>query len=275
MAARTQLAAELRRLRELAGLSGRQMAVATGISQTTLVRTEQAERLPSLPQIRAWAEVAGAGKERITMLTELAEAAYTEVETWRDAIGGATHLGERASSMDAARLVQQYQPTIVPGLLQTADYARRVLKLSDLPNHDVAAAVTARLDRQSVLFEQDRRTEFLLTEGALRQPLGPRKMMLAQLDRIRSVCSVDEVRLGIIPQEGEVTALGWHGFAIYDRLPKGEPFVYIELQHAQMSVTESVDVAAYRRWFKKLGQTAVFGDAAAELLNRLYETTSR
>jgi hypothetical protein len=157
----------------------------------------------------------------------------------------------------------------VPGLLQTAEYARRTLTLSDLPNLDVSGAVAARQNRQSVLFDADRRTEFLITEAALRFPVGPPQMMHAQLDRIRSLCTLDQVTIGIIPQQHKAAAIGWHEFTIYDKVPDGDSFVYTELMHAQLTISDPADVAHYRSSFEKLRQGAQFDQKATNILNRL------
>ena len=67
---------------------------------------------------------------------------------------------------------------MVPGLLQTAEYTRHVLAITDIHGWgDHAAAVAARMERQQILYKSARRFEFLLTEAAVRLRLGPPHVM--------------------------------------------------------------------------------------------------
>lgn len=87
------------------------------------------------------------------------------------------------------RLFRAFEATVIPGLLQTAEYARtrfaggiRPLKL---PN-DINEAVAARMQRQEILHRPDKRFHFVLTEAALRFRLCPTEVMPGQLDRLVS-----------------------------------------------------------------------------------------
>jgi transcriptional regulator with XRE-family HTH domain len=74
-AQRHQLAAELRRIRMLAGLSGRDLAQATGVSQSTISRAERGQAVLSLPEVTAWADATGITGDRRAVLLALAEGA--------------------------------------------------------------------------------------------------------------------------------------------------------------------------------------------------------
>ena len=80
---RSQLGAELRRIRMLAGLSGRELAQAAGLSQSTVSRAERGESVLSLPEVTAWADTTGLPGDRRAVLLALAEAAVNEVATFR------------------------------------------------------------------------------------------------------------------------------------------------------------------------------------------------
>src|SRR6266498_5415335 len=91
---------------------------------------------------------------------------------------------------------------VVPGLLQTAEYARarfaQGVRLHKVPD-DVDEAVRLRVQRQEILYRPDKRFHFVLTEAALRNRLCPVDVMLAQLDRLVALSALRNVRLGIIP----------------------------------------------------------------------------
>ncbi len=87
----------------------------------------------------------------VERVTALAEAAHTQVETWRELASRSPHRQDavRANEATVATLCA-YSPRVVPGLLQTADYARRVLALTDItgPCHPSEMAGLSRLPWQ-------------------------------------------------------------------------------------------------------------------------------
>lgn len=269
---RRRLGLALRGLRLDSGLTGQQLADRAGLSQSTVSRIELGQAMPSLADIEDWARVTGASPELFAELRALAEAAAVETISWSKA----TRRGLPALQQDVRDLestsatILNFQPTIVPGLLQTADYARRLVA-SGYPGGrpDIAAAVTARLDRQSILYDDARRLEFVIAEAALRWRLGPPQVMAAQLDRIASVGTLPNVTVGIIPQAAEVAAWHIHGFAILDDRSDGSPIVRVETLTTGLSITDPEAVERYRQAFRHLRAAAVFGDEAGALIRAL------
>src|SRR5690606_5454980 len=99
------------------------------------------------------------------------------------------------------RLFRVFESTVVPGLLQTPDYAKSQLAQGVVLHgaaNDVNQAVQARMKRQELLYREDKRFHFIITEAALRIRLVPRHVMLAQLDRLVSLSTLPNVRFGII-----------------------------------------------------------------------------
>lgn len=270
---RQQLAAELRRLRDLAGVSGREMANRLQISQSKVSRIESAATTPSLPEVTKWAEVVGAVPEKQELLIALTEGAFTEVHSWRAALRDKPHVQDEISRRESsARLVQIFEPSVVPGLLQTAEYARRVFSLLEepTPKSHVAAAVAGRMNRQVILYEEEINFEFLITESALRWRPGPPRMLLAQLDRIRSLSSLGNVSIGLIPSAGNAIAFTSHNFVIYGEHDDGrDDFVEVEMIHGNALINESGDVELYKNRWPSLREMALFDDAAGEFLDTL------
>ncbi|WP_061295812.1 helix-turn-helix domain-containing protein [Herbidospora cretacea] len=272
---RHRLAAELRGLRDLAGLSGRQLADLIQVSQSKVSRIESGATTPSLPEVRRWVEAVQAPPETYERLADLTQAVVYEVHTWRGATRGKGHLQEdiRRRESDVA-LVRNFQCMVVPGLLQTAAYARAVFGLYEQPYEkgDLAAATAARMRRQEALYDEDRRFEFLITESALRLRPGPGNPLPAQLDRIASVSTLETVRIGVIPQNVTARLVPLHGFVIYGGDDDGpddpDTFVEVETDHARLTIADA-DVDRYRtRWFL-LAETAIFGDDLRAFLGEL------
>lgn len=258
----------------LAGVSGRQLGQRAGISQTKVSRLERGDAVASTGELAAWLRVCDA-QDRYDDLLAMVEAALNEVDDWRGYMRAETFAEMQAGVRERealARTVRVFQPTLVPGLLQTAEYARRVFAISDLAGgQDHSAAVQRRIERQQVLYQSDHQFEFILTEAALRWRPGPPEVLAAQLDRIANVATLSNVTLGVVPADAEVDVIPWHGFTMYDDVAGQDPFVQVETIHAYLTVAKPDDVALYRRQLDSLRAAALAGDHSLSLVLRLSE----
>ncbi|TDB96399.1 helix-turn-helix transcriptional regulator [Actinomadura sp. 7K534] len=272
-----RLAAELRRLRDLAGLSGREMAHRLGVSQSKVSRIESCLTLPTAPEVAAWSTAVNAPTETVALLESLTEAAFTEVHRWSHVLRNRPHLqGDIQEVESGSHHVMVFQNAIVPGLLQTAEYARRVFAFfsPEGTDADLSAAVAGRLNRQLVLFDQTRRFEFLLTEAALRWRPGPARLLLAQLDRISSLATLENVTVGLLPHRAEAVTYVTHGFALFDlradtQAGDGEAIAMVETVHANLTVSDPESIALYRHRWRLLKDVARYGDDARLLLDKI------
>jgi transcriptional regulator with XRE-family HTH domain len=267
---RRRLAAELRRSRDRAGLSGRQLAEQISISQSKVSRIEAGRTIPSAPEVAAWAAAVNASDTATELLTALTDAVYTDVLPWHAVMQKRIHIQDEIQEIEnrsRAKLV--YENSLVPGLLQTAEYARRVFGMFDpaYAELDVPAVVAGRLDRQVALFDPAQRFAFLITEGALRWRPGPPAVLLSQLDRIASLSTLENVSIGLIPHARQAHTYVPHGFVIFEPADRdSDALVMVETVHANLTVNDPLDIAVYRRQWARLERVAVFGDAARELL---------
>jgi transcriptional regulator with XRE-family HTH domain len=270
-AQRQRLGADLSRLRRLAGISGRDMARRIGASQAHVSRVEAGKAVPTLPQVRAWADAVEVPEDARPALVALTEAALNEFDSFQDRDGRELAAMQRdVAGLEAeAALSRHFQPAMVPGLLQTAEYARRVLAITDIHGWgDHAAAVAARIERQQVLYKPGRRFEFLLTEAAVRLRLGPPHVMQGQTARIRTVMSLANVDIGIVPLAADAKVIPWCSFHLYDDLPDGQAaFVALELPHGRLTVSDPAGVAVYTEQLEAVRQAAVHGADAERLLD--------
>jgi transcriptional regulator with XRE-family HTH domain len=270
--ARHYLGAELRRLREMAGVNGRQMAERIGLSQTKVSRIETGRGVPTMPEVMAWAAVVEASDETREHLRRLTEAAYTDVTPYRDALAALPHLQDAVRAVEAtARSIRNYQPEIVPGLLQTAEYARHVFRLVDPHGEmDQAAATAGRMRRQDALYDSAKHFDFLIHESALRWRPVSRPLLAAQLDRIGSVSTLENVTIGVIPADVDAPAALYHGFVIYDdRDDEHDPIVNVELVHGEATIADADDVKLYLEHWEAWAKVALHDDAARAFLARL------
>jgi len=270
---RTRLGRELREARRLAGLSGAQTAQEVGVSQKTVSRIENGESVPSLPQVTEWARACGVTGERLQLLIMLTEAAVNEVEAFRDKLAdGLTAVQLSVRELEAgSRTIRNFQPGLVPGLLQTAEYARRVLALADINGSgDHEAAAAARLERQQILHEPGRQFEFLMTEAALRWRPGHRDVVTSQLLHVAALATLESIDLGVIPADAEMHAITRSNFIIHeDRDDDQPPVVFVETPHAALYASEPADIEIFRSELARFRQSAIYGAAALTFIRDL------
>lgn len=272
---RRRLASLLRDLRVAAGLTGEELGARCGWTQSKVSKIETGRTPPQVSDVEAWARTTGASKEVLADLVERAQAALADASPWRAELRqGLAAKQQQVGQLEAeATSIQVFMPSAVAGLLQTAEYARRVFMLADVPGQrDIPAAVTARLERQQNLYDEAKRFEFVLTEAALRWRPGPPRMLLAQLGRIASLDSLPSVEIGVIPFAVEATTLHPETFTI---LEGEDTLVLVETVTAELAVRDPRDVAAYIDLFGRLREQAVFGEAMSGLLDAIAEDMRR
>ncbi len=269
-----RLITELKQLREAAGLSGQSLGDRLGWSQSKVAKIENGRTKPSLADVDAWADATGAAEGTRVGLAELAESASTETRAWSPRHGTLA-----ARNLEIARVeretthLRNFQPAVFPGLLQTADYARRVVSLLDIAGtRDVGAAVAVRMERQTVLYDQEKRFDFLLTEGALRWRPGPPALMLAQLDRLLSIMTLPNVSVGVLPYTRQQVALHTNGFTVFD-LPD-DPFVLVETLTQELYLHEDSDIATYREVFSRMQGAADSAPGAVAVIRQVMADTA-
>jgi hypothetical protein len=162
-----------------------------------------------------------------------------------------------------------FQPNIIPGLLQTAEYARHAIELSTT-DQDIVSAVAARIARQSVLYERGKTFEFLITEGALRWRLVPTDVHVGQLNHVASLATLANVSVGIIPWHARVAAHQTTMFCLFD-----DGFAYAELLNGEVATEDRHDVAQYAAAWSALSEAAVTGEDAIGELHRIASELTR
>lgn len=266
---RLRLSEEFRRLRELAGLSGREIAGLLRISQSKVSRLESGGATPTLPETRAWADAVSATDDARRLLLDLTDAAHSRVMRWPSTVSGRRNLQSEVEDVERqASHIQSFELSVVPGLLQTAEYARQVFSTLDeyRDGGDINGAVAGRLQRQQALFDPDRKFHFIITEGALRWRLGTKSQLVEQLDRVRNLATLDNVKIGILPAEARTLVPITHGFTVY-RFDDGRDFVTLELIHGSLQTRNSDDVKTYLLRWDKLWKSVEQGDRARALLD--------
>lgn len=198
---RRRLRVELRRLRQDADKTQREVAEAMEWSTSKLIRIESGDvgiTSNDLKVLLGYYEVTE--RRRIDNLLEVARVARKE--SWgdyRDVLGGAllTYLGFESSS----KIIRTYQPLLVPGLLQTEEYGRAVLADVYGNSSDGVERKWQARQRRQELHERDRPPKmfFLLDEAAIRRQVGGSGAMRRQLERLKLWSTEPNITLQVLP----------------------------------------------------------------------------
>jgi transcriptional regulator with XRE-family HTH domain len=272
--AHRQLLSALKELREGKNLSGQRFGELLEWSQSKVSKIETGRTKPSAADVMAWARATGATDQQTAELVSLADAVLTEARTWSSRHGTLASRNQEIAYIEAETThLQNFQPAVVPGLLQVAEYARRVITMLDVSGErDVAEAVRVRMGRQTILYDQAKAFEFLLTESALRWRPGPPSLLLPQLDHLLSIATLPNVTIGVLPNTDEAPALYLNGFTIFG-IPD-DPLVLVETFHLEEKLDDEANLATYRGLFARMWAAAATGDEASALIRRIMADVS-
>jgi transcriptional regulator with XRE-family HTH domain len=255
----------LRRARLAAGFTGAEAARRAGMSQPKISRLENAVQTPTLEDLDTLCSVYKLAPAEQDELRAQTEALHRTVESTRSIMRGGAHLKQvQIQRVEAESTVLRYfQLATIPGLLQTAEFTRRIYGLT-LEGKKLATAMHALQERQGILYEQSRSFTFVLTEQALRWRLAPGPVMAAQLHHIASLSTLANVTVGVIPWTAEVSEAPLHGFEMFD-----ERLVTVGLETAAAAFTEPGDILHYGELFASLLRSADTSHGAREHLSRI------
>lgn len=147
--------------------------------------------------------------------------------------------------------IQEFGVQVVPGLLQTEDYARAVLRAGWPPigPDEIERRLGARLERQKILRRDDPPLlSFVLDESILRRPMGDGRMMADQLQHLIDASTLSHVQLQVLtfdrakhaPSEGSYTVL---------EMSKNDRYVYVDGTGAGRLIPEPSIVEKFARGF--------------------------
>lgn len=265
---RAALIARLTELREAAGLSGNALAGRMGVVQSRVWKIEHGALLPSERDIREWILSTG-GESAAGQLADLLAEARAE-QAFSTAFrrkGGAAALEERVRAAEArSTRIGEFEVAVVPGILQTAAYARELMSVASGPrvwgsmDADVEDKIGVRLRRQEILYDSAKRVQVVIHEAALRVLVTTPETMAGQLDKLLAASRLPAVELGVIPFGRRLPTYPF-GFRVYN-----DDWIVVESLSDDREVTDPAEVAVYVGAFKALREAAVTGDEARRLI---------
>ncbi|MFD4536486.1 helix-turn-helix domain-containing protein [Kitasatospora sp. NPDC058397] len=263
--AREVLAARLREIRKDAEISGRELAIRCGWSESKSSRIENARTPPSDADIRAWCRACDADDQIPDLIAANRQSTDAHVQWRRLQRSGLRRLQESTGDLyRQTKVFRTYVSDVIPGFLQTPGYAAALLAsiadFREIPN-DVSDAVAARMKRNAVLNNGTRRFSFVLEESVLRYRVCSAEAMAAQLGHLLGAMDLPNVALGIVPFAAQRDVWPMPTFTIFD-----DSRVHADTLDAAFTLTQPSQVGLYARAFDRLSQGAVRGAAARSLV---------
>jgi len=268
-----RLAAQLRELREAAGLTQEDVSERTGKDRSTLYRLESAQQRPQKSTLIQLLDLYGAAEPRrselLTLLREASQRGWMRPyrselpDVYSDYIG----------FEDEARSIANYESLFVPGLLQTEAYARAQLRgtLPYASEAEIESRVAARLERQPVLVKDGAlKLWAIMDEAALRRLVGGRDVMRGQARHLLEVRSLPNVTIQVIPY-GAGAHPGMDGsFVILEFPDPDDPsIVYVESAAGGLFLEQDAEIRRYMLMFEHLRAAASGLDATVALLEEI------
>ena len=267
---RRRLGAELRRLREEAGLTIDQVAEALECSQSKISRIETGQVSATPRDVRdmlALYRVSDAQREAMVQIAREAR----QPGWWQKFVDVPDGVPAYVGLETAATSIDIYMSLIVPALLQTADYAKAVIGAvrPDLPPAELDRRVELRLRRQALL-DQERppALRVLLDDTVVWRPVGGPEVMATQRRRLLEDAQRPSVTLQILPLEAGAHA-GMDGpFTIFGFPAPERDVVALDSAADALYLESPEDLRRYRRVFERLLPAALTPEASVALIAR-------
>lgn len=206
------LGERLRRARVAAGFTSQDaLATKLGYDRTTVTKAETGERVPTLDAIKAWCEACGLDAELYADLAELARSSDGPIPAWFE---------DYLEAERDAHTLRMWQPLIVPGPLQTADYARALFVAARHDPAKVEEMVTARLGRRKVFERPDPpHAVVVLWEPVLHHLIGSPAIMHDQLADLAAMAATIQIQVVPSARAGNAGLSGGFTIASCDGAP--------------------------------------------------------
>jgi transcriptional regulator with XRE-family HTH domain len=259
---RRQLGRRLRRLREAAGKTERDLEEANLLSRAKLWRIETGRTPVKVPDVRALCWLYGVDERTTDALVALAVG--TNAQGWQEDYGDvlpgwfSLYLGLEAS----ATHLYTYNAELVHGLLQTPEYVRALHEASNPHGDDgaIQRQVKLRQDRQQAITSREPplRLTAVFGAGVLARPVGGTDVMAEQVRRLQELNGLSHIEIRVLPWTVGAHAAMVSPFTILDFDDPDDPaVVYLESQTGSRYLEKPEELAEYRRIFDSVEAQSV------------------
>ncbi|MFE9726898.1 helix-turn-helix domain-containing protein [Streptomyces sp. NPDC005794] len=275
---RRRLGQELRRLREIKGMTAEEVAERLLVSQSKISRLENGRRSISQRDVRDLCGVYEVEDHRIVdSLMQMAK--DSRQQGWWHAFGDIPYSVYIGLETDAESL-RVYEPQVVPGLLQTRSYAEALINgaLPETPPSDIEKRVNVRARRQDRVNapEHPLRLWAVIDESALRRLVGGKQVMLEQLEHLIEQSQLPHVTVQVLPFD-----MGAHPgingqYAILEFPDAADSsVVYIEGVTSDLYLEKANDVQRYSVMYEHLRAQALNVDQTRQFIGDIAKGYTR
>jgi len=270
---RRRLGAALRRLRESAGMSLDDVARKLGWSTSKVSRIELAKIAVTPADVRALLGALEVISDEVEMLVSLASE-DRQPGWWRQyaEVLPAWFEGYLSLESEASRLLA-YESEVVPGLLQTEDYATEILRHSPytaLPDEAARAAELRRARQVRLTGDDPVHLDVVINEAALRRVVGGAEVMGQQLRHLIDRTALSHVVVRVLPFTAGAHPGVDGSFTVLEFSDPGDPrIVYLDRMTDSDYLEGLRDVAAYRHAHEQLRAAALPPTDSTEMMSEL------
>ncbi|MBO3680887.1 helix-turn-helix transcriptional regulator [Streptomyces sp. NEAU-YJ-81] len=271
---RVVLGKRLQDLREKAGLSFEQAGRALDVTHATIRRMEKAEVGLKLPYVEKLLRTYGvADPEEVEGFLSLAREA-NKAGWWhrfRDVLP--EWFNTFVSLEVEANLIRAYEPHYIPGLLQSEDYARAVLRagMPHAPESEIERNVALRMERQALLTRDNPPMLWVvMDETVVRRPIGGSETMRAQIARLIEEAEAPHIRLQIMPFDAGPHPAMYGPFHIFRfPIPELPDIAYTESLVSGSYFDQRDDVSAFLEALDRMCAQAAPAQTTQAILSRI------
>ncbi|GGU97431.1 transcriptional regulator [Actinomadura cremea] len=272
-ARRRRLAAALRRLRETHNLSCAEVGRTLGWSESKVSRIETGRtgiRATDLDRLLSAYEVDEEMRKALHLLRRQAShrgwwSTYSDaLPSWFQSYVGLE---------DGARSLMIYQSDLIPGLMQTDEYAEAIIRAHrpSLDADEIERQLTARATRQALLAQADPLEVWVvLDEAALRRMVGGRGTMVTQLHRLEELAELPNVTLQVLPfEQGAHASMGTSFHRLTFPEQDANDVIYLEDLTSSQYLEEPGDIERYTLVIDHLRASALPPEASVRFIRRV------
>jgi transcriptional regulator with XRE-family HTH domain len=272
--ARRRLRAELRRARLDVGLTQEQVAAAMDWSLSKLIRIENGTvgiSMNDLKAILAHYKITEEG--RTAELIALSRAAR-ERSWWNAYREMSPRLVQLIEYESASFIIRNFQPMLIPGLLQTEEYATTTIRSlrPETSAQDVSTAVDLRMKRQQLLQQPEMPLMFfIMDEAAVRRLVGGQEAMRRQIQRLLDESDKPTVTIEVVPFSAGAHP-GMQGPFMLFEFPDAEDddALYLEgPKESKWNRDDPEEISSFRERFEDLRELSLGPQGSVDLLRRL------
>jgi len=249
---RRRLGQELRQLRDAAGLTIEDVAQRLEVSPAKISRIETGRvsvRPRDVSDLLDQYGIYGTHRDNLLTLTREARQ-HGWWHSYSDVLSEGTDVWIGLET--EAEAIRSFEVQVVPGLLQTSEYARAVLRAyyRSEPSEQIERRVKLRMARQQLVIEQNNTPIWaVMDEAVLRRRIGPAELMQSQYRRLLELSEENNITIQVLPLDAGIFSGVHGGFAII-QLPQPDPeVVVIEYRGGTLYLEQSEDVTAHAHLF--------------------------